>query len=41
LKLLREVEIKAPVTVDQVVIQDALGTGIDIKTSRTMEKIAA
>jgi CxxC motif-containing protein len=41
LKLLREVEIKSPVTVDQVVIQNALGTGIDIKTSRTMEKIAA
>ena len=41
LKLLREVEVKAPVMVDQVVIKDALGTGIDIKTSRSMEKIAA
>ncbi len=41
LKLLREVEITAPVKVDQVVIQNALGTGIDVMTSRTMEKIAA
>ena len=41
LKLLREVEVKAPVMVDQVVIQDALGTGIDVMTSRTMEKITA
>jgi len=41
LKLLREVEVKAPVTVNQIVIENALGTGIDIKTSRTMEKLPA
>jgi CxxC motif-containing protein len=41
LKLLREVVVNAPVKVDQVVIQNALGTGIDIKTSRSMEKITA
>ncbi len=39
LKVLRTVEVKTPVKVDQVVIRDVLGTGIDIKASRTMEKI--
>ena len=39
LKVLRTVEVKTPVKVDQVVISDVLGTGIDIKASRTMEKI--
>ena len=36
LKVLRTVEVKTPVMVDQVVISDVLGTGIDIKASRTM-----
>jgi CxxC motif-containing protein len=39
LKVLRNVEIKTPVKVDQVVIENVLGTGIDIRASRTMEKI--
>jgi CxxC motif-containing protein len=38
LKELREVEVTAPVQLDQTIIRDALGTGIDIKASRTMEK---
>jgi len=33
---LREVELNAPVEINQVVIQDALGTGIDIVASRDM-----
>lgn len=39
LKVLRNVEIKTPVKVDQVVVENVLGTGIDIRASRTMEKI--
>ena len=39
LKVLRSVEIKTPVKVDQVVVENVLGTGIDIRASRTMEKI--
>ncbi len=39
LKVLRTVEIKTPIKVDQVVISDVLGTGIDIKASRTMETV--
>jgi CxxC motif-containing protein len=39
LKVLREVEIAAPVSVDQTIIADALGTGIDIRASRSMEKV--
>lgn len=38
LKVLRTVEVKTPVKMDQVVIHDVLGTGIDIKASRTMDK---
>ncbi len=35
---LREVEVPAPVTINQVVLQNALGTGIDIIASRDMPK---
>ena len=34
---LRNVELKAPVSLDEVVIADILGTGIDIKASREMK----
>ncbi len=37
LKILRGVEIKAPVKLDQLILSNVLGTGIDIKASRTME----
>ena len=33
---LREVEVPAPVRLEQVVLADALGTGIDIIASRDM-----
>lgn len=33
---LRQVELNAPVTLNQVVLEDALGTGIDIVASRDM-----
>ncbi len=33
---LREVEVNAPVRIHQVVLEDALGTGIDIVASRDM-----
>jgi CxxC motif-containing protein len=33
---IREIEVEAPVAVDQVVLADALGTGIDIVASRDM-----
>jgi CxxC motif-containing protein len=33
---LREVEVPAPVKINQVVLEDALGTGIDIIASRDM-----
>lgn len=36
LRLLRSVEITAPVKMDQVVVENALGTGIDILSSREM-----
>jgi CxxC motif-containing protein len=39
LKVLRSIEIKAPVKVDQVIVENVLGTGIDIKASRTMENV--
>jgi CxxC motif-containing protein len=35
---LREVEVNAPVEINQVVLADALGTGIDIIASRDMPK---
>lgn len=37
-KKLREVELQAPVKINQVVLEDALGTGIDIIASRDMPK---
>lgn len=33
---LREIEVSAPVEINQVVLEDALGTGIDIIASRDM-----
>lgn len=39
LKLLRELEVKAPVSMGQPLISNALDTGIDIMASRTMEKV--
>jgi len=38
-KKLREIEVQAPVKINQVVLQDALGTGIDIIASRDMPEI--
>ena len=37
LKLLRTVELKAPVLYNQTIIENALGTGISIKASREMK----
>lgn len=39
LALLRTIELQAPVALDQVVVADALGSGIDIKASRSMDAI--
>ena len=36
---LREVEVPAPVSINQVVLEDALGTGIDIIASRDMPEV--
>jgi len=36
LRLLREVKLEAPVHLGQVVLADALGTGIDVVTSRDL-----
>lgn len=36
---LRKIEVPAPVAINQVVLADALGTGIDIVASRDMPKI--
>lgn len=38
-KKLREIEVQAPVKINQVVLQDALGTGIDIIASRDMPEV--
>ncbi|MBG0788367.1 MAG: DUF1667 domain-containing protein [Anaerolineaceae bacterium] len=38
---LRKVEVPAPVKINQVVLADALGTGIDVVASRDMPKVAA
>lgn len=38
-KKLREIEVQAPVKINQVVLQDALGTGIDIIASRDMPEM--
>ena len=39
LAVLREVDVPAPVSLDQTVIEDVLETGIDIRASRDMKKI--
>lgn len=39
LAALRKVELHAPVSLDQVVMTDVLGSGINIKASREMRKI--
>ncbi|MBC7264572.1 MAG: DUF1667 domain-containing protein [Chloroflexi bacterium] len=36
LNLLREIEVQAPVTLGQVILADAAGTGIDVIASRDM-----
>jgi CxxC motif-containing protein len=38
LKLLRSVDLKAPVKMDDVVLENVLGTGIDVHASRDMKK---
>jgi CxxC motif-containing protein len=38
LKLLRSVQLQAPVTMDQVVLDNVLGTGISVHASRGMKK---
>lgn len=38
-KRLREIQVPAPVTINQVVLEDALGTGIDIIASRDMPRL--
>ncbi len=35
-QVLRQVEVPAPVEINQVVLEDALGTGIDVEASRDM-----
>ena len=40
-RALREVEVPAPVKINQVVLADALGTGIDVVASRDMPKVEA
>jgi len=37
LKLLRSVELNAPVALDQPVLENVLGTGIDVYASREMD----
>lgn len=36
LDALREVEVDAPIAIDQVVLADALGTGVDVVASRNL-----
>ena len=38
LQELRKIEIEAPVKMDQVILENALGTGVNIIASRDMEK---
>lgn len=38
LSVLRQVEVEAPISMDTVILQDALGTGIDICASRNIHK---
>ncbi len=37
---LRKIEVSAPVVMNQVILADALGTGIDVIASRAMERIS-
>lgn len=39
LALLQTIELQAPVALDQVVVANVLGSGIDIKASRSMDAI--
>jgi CxxC motif-containing protein len=39
LETIRQIEIEAPVRMNQVVLQDALGTGIDVIASRDMPSV--
>ena len=39
--VLRSIELRAPVVEHQIVMQDVLGTGVDIITSRSMPEAAA
>lgn len=39
LEALRRVEVQAPVELNQVILPDALGTGIDIRASRSMAPV--
>jgi CxxC motif-containing protein len=38
---LREIEVEAPVHMDQVILKDALGTGIDIIASRDLPSVSS
>lgn len=38
LSILREIKLEAPVRINQVVLADALGTGIDVLASRDLQK---
>ena len=39
LDLLRSIETSAPVSIDQIIIENVLGTGIHIQASRTMQMV--
>ncbi len=39
LKLLREIEVESPVSMDQVLVENALGTGVNICASRSMNPV--
>jgi CxxC motif-containing protein len=39
LKLLRSIEVSAPVKVDDVIMENVLDTGIDIRASREMKVV--
>lgn len=36
LTLIRETELQAPVSLDQIILEDVLGTGVDVLASRAM-----
>ena len=39
LKLLKEIEVEAPIVMDQIIVNDVLGLGVDILASRDMGKV--